>query len=100
LTSPDARETLRVSLESSPNSANLFDALISAMREALATALHDVFLMATFVALIAFCFALFLKEIPLRKRGQTTPATAVESGSERGQPRLAANANRPGGFDD
>ena len=102
LTSPDAQETLRAQLGSGANANGLYDALIAGMRDALSIALHDVFLMATFVAIVAFCFALFLKEIPLRKRQQIVVAAAepAEGGVPDGQPQLATNANLSSGFHD
>lgn len=43
----------------------LFDAALASMREALATSITDVFLIATCVMAVAFAISLFLREIPL-----------------------------------
>jgi hypothetical protein len=55
-------------LAAPPNGAELFDALIDSMRLALATAIHDVFLLSAIVAAGDVIAALFLPEAPLRRR--------------------------------
>ncbi len=50
-----------------PQGAQLYEATIHAVRESLAVAIADTFLISTFVILGAVVIALFMKEIPLRK---------------------------------
>jgi len=80
LASPEAAEYLRSQLALLPDGARLFDALIESMRLALATAIHDVFLLSAFVAAGGVIAALFLPEAPLRRR-QHVPL-AEEAGQE------------------
>ncbi len=49
--------------------------LIQAVKGALSTSLHDVFLVATFVALAGLVFALIMVDIPLRKSNRQIPTT-------------------------
>jgi MFS family permease len=110
LASPEARQALQQQFAGTPDGSRLFAALMDAMRAALAHALHDVFLMGAVVALVAVGAALFLREIPLRKR-QPEPAAAgagtrqqiasagmtdAPATPARGRPRLtAAEAGSP-----
>jgi hypothetical protein len=48
----------------------IFDQVLVGVREALASATHDIFLYAAVVALIASVASLFLQEVPLRGRAQ------------------------------
>jgi EmrB/QacA subfamily drug resistance transporter len=80
LASPDAQRALQAQLAGVPNGERLFTELMATMRAALATALHDAFLMSALVAAGALAASLFLREIPLRKR-QATPAIE-EAGKE------------------
>jgi hypothetical protein len=50
-----------------PDGAALYGATIQAIRESLAVAISDTFLISTFVILGAVVIGLFMKEIPLRK---------------------------------
>jgi uncharacterized membrane protein len=49
--------------------------LMNAVKGALSTSLHDVFLFATFIALAALVFALIVVDVPLRKSNRQMPAT-------------------------
>jgi len=51
-----------------PQGAELFEALLQAMRQALQAALSRVFFVALLVIVAAFVVNLFLKEIPLRRQ--------------------------------
>jgi EmrB/QacA subfamily drug resistance transporter len=80
LASPEAAGALQAQLASLPGGDQLFSQLIGAMRLALATAIHDVFLLSAAIAVGGFLAAIFLPEAPLRRR---LPAPdAVESGKE------------------
>lgn len=68
LASPEAAAALQTQFAGVPNGEELFAALMDAMRQALATAIHDVFLMAAVVSLGGVIAAAFLPEAPLRKR--------------------------------
>jgi EmrB/QacA subfamily drug resistance transporter len=80
LASPEAAEALRAQLAGVPDGAQLFNALMDAMRLALATAIHDVFLLAAVVAIGGVVVAMFLPEAPLRRRQDTPPLE--EAGKE------------------
>lgn len=73
LASPEAATALQAQLAGLPNGAQLFDALMGAMRLALATAIHDVFLLAAIVAMGGVLASFFLPEAPLRKRREAPP---------------------------
>jgi hypothetical protein len=64
-----------------PNGGELFAQSIDAVRESLATAISEAFLIAGFVTLAAVFFGAFLKEVPLRKshdiEGAPAPAAAA-----------------------
>ena len=68
LASPEAAAALQSQLAALPNGAALFEALMNAMRTALATSLHDVFLLSAVVAMGGVVAAIFLPEAPLRRR--------------------------------
>src|SRR5262249_11832992 len=68
-----AQRALAAQFAGIPDGARLFAELMATMRAALATALHDAFLMSALVAACALATSLLLREIPLRKR-QATPA--------------------------
>jgi EmrB/QacA subfamily drug resistance transporter len=71
LASPEAAAALQAQFAGLPNGEELFAALMGAMRQALATSIHDVFLMAAIVSLGGVIAAAFLPEAPLRKRRET-----------------------------
>jgi hypothetical protein len=61
-----------------------YDALIGAIRVALASSLHDVFLAGSVIVAVGVVLVLFLKEIPLRK--SFGPAEAPAAARPAGQP--------------
>lgn len=62
-----------------PQFAGVFDAVIGAVRQALAATLHDLFLYAMGAALLGLVASVFLKDVPIRGR------TAGKAGSETGE---------------
>jgi hypothetical protein len=68
LVSPNATQALEAQFAGVPNGAQLFADLTIALRTALATSIHDVFLIAAIVALGGVIVAIFLPEKPLRGR--------------------------------
>ncbi len=80
LVSPEATKVLETQFAALPDGARLFVELMDALRLALATSVHDVFLVAAIVAGGGVVVALFLPEKPLRGR-QEAPAL-VEAGKE------------------
>ncbi|TMC74575.1 MAG: hypothetical protein E6J15_08925 [Chloroflexi bacterium] len=52
--------------------------MLTAIRSALASATHDVFLYAAVVAGVAAVISLFLQEVPLRGRTQRAPQPEIE----------------------
>jgi hypothetical protein len=60
-----------------PDGARLFAELMDVMRLALATAIHDVFLLAAIVAIGGVVAAFFLPERPLRRRRDVPGLTAA-----------------------
>jgi hypothetical protein len=68
LVSPEAQDQLRSFFESmGSQGAQLFEQLLTTLREALNSALTEVFLVALGVIGVAFIVNFFIKEIPLRK---------------------------------
>ena len=68
LVSPEAQDQLRSFFESlGSQGAELFEQLLSTLREALNSALTEVFLVALSVIAVALIANFFIKEIPLRK---------------------------------
>ncbi|MCK4698601.1 MAG: MFS transporter, partial [Dehalococcoidia bacterium] len=68
LVSPEAQDQLRSFFESmGSQGAALFEQLLSTLREALNSAVTEVFLVALGVIAVAFLANFFIKEIPLRK---------------------------------
>jgi len=57
-----------------PQAAPMFDQVIHAVRAGLADTLHELFLIAAAIMLIALVATLFLREVPLRRGGQPAPA--------------------------
>ena len=69
LVSPEAQAQLRSVLEQlGPQGGAFFEQLLNVLRQALASALSEVFLIGLVVVLIALVIHLFIKEIPLRKQ--------------------------------
>lgn len=84
LMSPDAQERLKeMFMQIAPGASAYFDQFMEILRQALASALSWVFLIALFAIGVAFIANLFLKEIPLRKYHATEedagPAAPPES---------------------
>ena len=70
LVNPEALEGLRTSLaDEGEQGAEVLSALLTSLRETLASAISDVFILATATLVIGFVATLFLKEVPLRTRG-------------------------------
>jgi len=68
LVSPEAQDQLRSFFESTgPQGTQLFQQLLSTLREALNSALAEVFFIALCIIAVSFAVNLFIKEIPLRK---------------------------------
>ena len=59
----------------------LFDQVLVAIRGALASALHDVFLYGAAVVAVGIVASLFLREVPLRGRERIVAATDAEEGA-------------------
>ena len=76
LASPQAAAALQEQLAKLPGGDQLFAELMLTMRQALAVAMHQVFLMAAIVGVAATVIAFGLHEAPLRKR-QRMPMPAV-----------------------
>ncbi|MEE9198926.1 MAG: hypothetical protein V3U26_03920 [Dehalococcoidia bacterium] len=66
--SPDALARLEEQLsQKGEEGAAILQSLVTAMKDALATSLHDVFVLGAIMMGIAVLVIFFLKEIPLRK---------------------------------
>ena len=71
LLSPDANRRLLEGFESAgPQAVALFDGFVTSLREALASAVTDAFLIALFLVIAAWVVTLFLKGAPMRQVGQ------------------------------
>ena len=73
-----------------------YDALIEAIRVALAGSLHDVFLAGTLIVGLGAVLVLFLKEIPLKRTygsAAAKPATPDGIGRDLGRDAVGAQAN-------
>ena len=69
LVSPEAQVQLKNMLaQLGPQGATLFDQILQNLRQALSSALSEVFLIGLIVIAIAFVISFFVKEIPLRKQ--------------------------------
>lgn len=93
LASPEAQAALQAQLALAPGGAELFADLMASMRGSLATAIHEVFVVSTVVAVVAVAISLFLPEIALRKR-QAEPGP-VEAGKELAATGAAGAAMAP-----
>lgn len=81
LVNPEALSSLRETLSGvGPDGVLLADQLIQTLREALASAIGDVFVVSVVATLAALVATLFLKEVPLRGRETGEVRVAVESG--------------------
>ncbi len=72
----------------------LFDAALASMRDALATSITDVFLIATAIMAVAVVISLFLREIPLEHTPQPVQPTEPPSPPSAATP-LATSSPRP-----
>jgi len=81
LGSPEAMDSLKNQLASLPNGADLYEQLLHGMRLSVADAMHTVFLLSAFVAIVAVVVGVFLPENPLRKKN-TTENAAEQAGTE------------------
>ncbi|MDE3113897.1 MAG: MFS transporter [Chloroflexota bacterium] len=68
----------------------VFDQIIVAVRAALATALHDVFLYGAIVVAVGVVFSLFLREVPLRGRERRPSDVETEAEREEDTAPIAA----------
>lgn len=81
VTSPAAREALRIAFASVPGGDALLAQLTEAIRASLALALHGVFVACLIVTLLALVLTFFLREIPLhaeRPRDERAPTEPME----------------------
>jgi EmrB/QacA subfamily drug resistance transporter len=81
LSSPEAQQHLKESFGNNPDAAHLFDLLMSSLRGALESAIHNVFVIGLFIAIVALAIVFFLPENKLRKRGEATDSSA-QTGSQ------------------
>ena len=73
-----------------PQGKTLFDSFMQAVRQSLSTAVVDLFLLATIVAVVGLVVVLFLNEVPLRRTHMTLEeaellAAEAEAGATGGQ---------------
>ena len=72
LMDPDALSRLRASFDHlGPQGADLSDHLLAVLRDALASAIGDVFLISMVVVAAGFVVTLFIREIPLQRRSES-----------------------------
>ena len=77
LLNPEAATLLRDGLaQLGPQAAMLYDGLIAAVKVALTSSLHDVFLLGACVAALGVVNALFMREVPLRQAAAAPAASA------------------------
>lgn len=69
--------------------APLFDQFMHAVRVALATTLHDIFLVALVLIGLALIASLFMPDVPLRSRRQAQPAFSEGPGAPEAEPGVA-----------
>ncbi|HKF17401.1 MAG TPA: MDR family MFS transporter [Candidatus Dormibacteraeota bacterium] len=78
-----------------PQAAPLFDRFIEAIRTALATTLHELFLVSAVILVLALLATLFLREVPLRSARQPSgeaSAPEAQGSKEEEPPQQAATA--------
>ena len=79
LVNPEALEGLKTSLaDGGEQGTEVLSALLTTLRETLASAISDVFILATAALVIGFVATLFLKEVPLRTRAGPTSRGPLE----------------------
>jgi MFS family permease len=82
LLNPQSAEALRQQfLALGPQGAQIFDAVLAAIKLALVMALHDVFLLGALLGAVGLVTVTFLKELPLRKSYGPPHADEVASDS-------------------
>ena len=78
LVNPEALDQLQAGFASrGPQGAAMVEQLLTALRETLASAIGDVFLLVTVALAISFVVTLFLKEVPLRTRRPGAPRSGM-----------------------
>jgi EmrB/QacA subfamily drug resistance transporter len=78
LLNPQSAAVIRDGLaQLGPQGTQLYDSLLGAIRVALASSLHDVFLLGAFVAALGVINTLFVREIPLRRGPARRAPTSV-----------------------
>jgi EmrB/QacA subfamily drug resistance transporter len=86
LLSAQGQQILDATFAHLPNGAALRAPFLAALKLALSSSLHDVFLVGLIIAALGAVAALFLKEIPLRESNVTTPADSIsEAGIDAGR---------------
>jgi EmrB/QacA subfamily drug resistance transporter len=85
LLNPQAADMMRQQLLTlGPQGAQMYDALIAAIKLALVTALHDVFLLGAILSACGVVTVMFLKELPLRKSYAPVAEGTSESAAQVG----------------
>jgi MFS family permease len=85
LLNPQAADMMRQQLLAlGPQGAQMYDALLSAIKLALVTALHDVFLLGAILSACGVVTVMFLKELPLRKSYAPVAEGASETAAQVG----------------
>jgi EmrB/QacA subfamily drug resistance transporter len=87
LLNPQLSASLQQGLSAAgPQAAQAYDALIVAIRTALATGLHETFLTGSLIVAPGVVAVLFLREIPLRKSFGDMPGASVQGADRAGTP--------------
>ncbi len=81
LSSPEAQAHLKDAFGNNPDADRLFNLLMSSLRGALEGAIHNVFVIGLFIAIVALAIVFLLPESKLRKRGDV-PESPVQSGTQ------------------
>ena len=85
LLNPEIAATIQEGLSAAgPQAAQAYDALIGAIRIALATSLHETFVAGAVIVALGALIVLFLQEIPLRKTFADAPGAGAPGSPERG----------------
>jgi MFS family permease len=80
LLNPQAAEAIRQqAMALGPQGAQIYDALLGAIKIGLVTAIHDIFIVAAVLAALGGVATLFLEELPLRKTYGPVPEPASPS---------------------
>ncbi|HXT37963.1 MAG TPA: MDR family MFS transporter [Chloroflexota bacterium] len=86
LLSAQGQRILHTTFASLPHGAALQGSFLTALKEALTSSLHDVFLVGLVIAVLGTAAALFLKEIPLRGADAAAPVDSIsEAGIDAGR---------------